>query len=76
MTPVWLQRRDPATNMARFYAVQVVPTLFGGWALLREWGRIGSPCTLRTDWHASEPEARAAGELLVRRKLRRGYGRP
>jgi predicted DNA-binding WGR domain protein len=24
-----LERRDPARHMARFYAVQVVPTLFG-----------------------------------------------
>ena len=68
-----LERRDPARRMARFYAVQVVPTLFGSWALLREWGRIGSPGTLRTDWFASEAEAEAARARLVQKKLRRGY---
>jgi predicted DNA-binding WGR domain protein len=33
--------------MARFYALHSAPTLFGGWDLVREWGRIGSPGTLR-----------------------------
>jgi predicted DNA-binding WGR domain protein len=42
-----LERHDPARHMARFYAVQVVPTLFGSWALIREWGRIGSPGTAK-----------------------------
>jgi predicted DNA-binding WGR domain protein len=60
-------------HMARFYAVQVVPTLFGSWALLREWGRIGSPGMLRTDWFATEAEAEAARARLVRKKIRRGY---
>ena len=37
-----LRRIDPDRNMARFYTMSVQPTLFGEWALLREWGRIGS----------------------------------
>ena len=69
-----LERRDPLRQMARFYAVKVVPTLFGSWALLREWGRIGSPGTLRTDWFESEEEAERARARLVRKKIRRGYG--
>ncbi len=38
-----LTRSDPSRNMHRFYAVQLAPTLFGEWALVAEWGRIGSP---------------------------------
>ena len=68
-----LERHDPTRHMARFYAVQVVPTLFGSWALLREWGRIGSPGTLRTDWFATEEEAETARARLVLTKIRRGY---
>jgi predicted DNA-binding WGR domain protein len=68
-----LERRDPARHMARFYAVKVVPTLFGFWALLREWGRIGSPGTLRTDWFETEDEAETARARLVLKKVRRGY---
>ena len=37
-----LTRTDPARNMARFYTMALQPTLFGEWALLKEWGRIGS----------------------------------
>jgi predicted DNA-binding WGR domain protein len=59
--------------MARFYAVSVAPTLFGQWALVREWGRIGSPGTVRTDWFVTEDEAEAAREHLAQRKTRRGY---
>lgn len=36
-----LYRIDPKANMARFYALDIQPTLFGEWTLTREWGRIG-----------------------------------
>src|SRR3954451_22236133 len=38
--------------MARFYAVHLVPLLFGGWGIVREWGRrAGSVClTALSDW--------------------------
>ena len=39
---IHLHRVDPTRNMARFYTMALQPTLFGDWALLREWGRIGS----------------------------------
>jgi predicted DNA-binding WGR domain protein len=34
--------------MHRFYVLQGTRDLFGGWALLREWGRVGSPGRMRT----------------------------
>ena len=42
-----LTRTDPTRNIDRFYVVQVMPSLFGDWTVLREWGRPGSPGTLR-----------------------------
>ena len=36
-----LTRVDPIENMARFYKLDVQPTLFDEWSLIREWGRIG-----------------------------------
>jgi predicted DNA-binding WGR domain protein len=75
MNLAYLERRDPAANMARFYAASIVPTLFGDWALVREWGRIGSPGTVRADWFAAEHDAVAAGENLVEAKRRRGCRR-
>ena len=37
---IHLTRRDPSKNMARFYALDIHPDLFGAWLLTAEWGRI------------------------------------
>lgn len=47
MTPLRLERREPACNRQRFYAITVNSTLFDGWAMVREWGRIGQAGTVR-----------------------------
>ena len=73
--------------MARFYTMALQPTLFGDWALLREWGRIGSAGRLVSCSFASEREAyvgaarRITGEWTaamamaehLEAKLRKGY---
>ena len=41
-----LERRDPSRNMARFYVLAIEPTLFDDMALVREWGRVGSPAAV------------------------------
>ena len=59
--------------MQRFYSLSTSPTLFGGAALVREWGRIGSNGQRRVDLYDTEPEARAAKDEFVRMKQARGY---
>ena len=71
--PVLLLRRDPAQGMARFYAMRVEPDLLGGWLLVCEWGRIGSPGRVRTTSYPDEAAAAAAMARLERSKRRRGY---
>lgn len=44
---IQLERREPAYNRLRFYNIAITPTLLGGWALVREWGRIGQPGKVR-----------------------------
>jgi len=51
----------------------VTPGLFGDWSLVREWGRRGSPGTVRKDWFDTEEEAWAAGEKLKAIKEKKGY---
>lgn len=69
-----LHRRDPDRRMARFYRLRVLQAdLFGGSAVLREWGRIGSPGRVRLDPHPDEPAAVAAAARLQRAKRRKGY---
>jgi predicted DNA-binding WGR domain protein len=64
---IHLRRIDPTRNMARFYAMAVQPTLFGEWALQREWGRIGSAGL------ASESDAVVAMARVLKAKQRHGY---
>jgi predicted DNA-binding WGR domain protein len=68
-----LVRRDPAQRMARFYTMHLARTLFGGWDLVREWGRIGSPGTLRIDPFATLEESARALRRIEKQKRRRGY---
>ena len=50
MMIAYLEKVEPKQHMLRFYALRVAPTLFGEWTLIREWGRIGSPGTVRLEW--------------------------
>lgn len=68
-----LERREPACNRQRFQAILVTPTLLGAWVLVREWGRLGQPGTVRETWFASEHAAVTASASLRQRKERRGY---
>jgi predicted DNA-binding WGR domain protein len=73
MTSIRLERQEPARNIQRFYAITVTRTLFDGWALVREWGRIGQPGTVREMWYETETAAVEAGMKVRQRKVKRGY---
>jgi len=73
MNIVYLQRHDTAKNMHRFYQMHISPGIFGDWWLIREWGRVGSPGTVRKDWFDSEEEAVAASKKLRDVKSKKGY---
>lgn len=68
-----LERREPNANMARFYVLSLDETLFGDTALVREWGRLGTPGRRRLDLYKGRAEASEALESWLGRKLRRGY---
>jgi predicted DNA-binding WGR domain protein len=68
-----LVRRDRERRMARFYTMHLAPTLFGGWDLVREWGRIGSPGTLRIDPFETLEESERALQRFEKQKRKRGY---
>ena len=69
----YLERREPARNRLRFYNIAVTRTRFDGWALVREWGRIGQPGTVREAWFETEAAAVEAGEKVRQRKEKHGY---
>lgn len=66
-------RIDPAKRISRFWLSQVTPTLLGGWSLVREWGRIGSPGTVQARSFEREEEARRAEQRGIRKRERHGY---
>jgi predicted DNA-binding WGR domain protein len=53
--------------------LQITPTLFGEWSLVREWGRIGSPGTVRLESFESEAQAYAEEQRTMRLRIRHGY---
>ena len=70
---VRLTHSIPDANRYRFYLLRTLPTLFGEWVLLREWGRMGSPGRVRRDRHPSESDAISALAKIAQQKHRRGY---
>lgn len=72
-TLIKLTRSKPSSNLHRFYALHLAPTLFGEWGVISEWGRIGSPGTVREQVFQTEELARTALTKRLRIKTRRGY---
>lgn len=68
-----LLRHSQTTNTHRFYHVHIAPTLFGEWSVIREWGRIGCPGTVRHQSAHSERKAKALADQIAVAKIRRGY---
>ena len=73
MTSIRLERREPAHNLQRFQAITVSRTLFDGWAVVREWGRIGRPGMVRETGFDTEAAAIEAGVEVRQRREKRGY---
>jgi predicted DNA-binding WGR domain protein len=66
-------RTDAAKNLHRFYIVRLTPTLFGDWTLCSEWGRSGSPGTVRLTSFEQFDEAQKAERRAIKRRLSHGY---
>ncbi len=65
---------EPEQDIRRWYTVTWGPTLFGTWAVVCAWGRLG------TDWSQrqvrefdEEEEAACEAEAQIRQRLKRGY---
>jgi predicted DNA-binding WGR domain protein len=73
MNSIYMERHDTKNNMHRFYQMFVTPGLFDDWSLVKEWGRVGSPGTVRKDWFDSEEAAAIAGQKIRMSKIKKGY---
>ena len=70
---VYLTKIDASRNMARFYLLDLQPTLFGEWALVKEWGRIGQAGQRRIIVYAGQEAAALALERELKRRCKRLY---
>ena len=70
---IYIERTEPAKNMARYYAMQISGTLFGEACLTRTWGRIGRRGQSKMEHFESEDEAVDLFLDLMRQKRKRGY---
>ncbi len=72
-TSVHLIHVDPDVNMARFYGIELQPTLFGEVSVLRTWGRIGTNGKAMMVTYDDQAQAAKAFHSLEKQKCRRGY---
>ncbi len=64
---------DPAVNRFRVYVLSWHPTLWGDFALVQTWGRLGRPGRSRTTGYPSRAAAQGMIVRLLRRRLQHGY---
>ncbi|MEM1396280.1 MAG: WGR domain-containing protein [Pseudomonadota bacterium] len=68
-----IERVEPKANMYRFYRLRLLPDLFGGVSLLREWGRIGGQGRHRIELFSDAGQAADAMLAVYRSKQKKGY---
>ena len=73
MIMMMLRRTDAERNMHHFYALGIMPNLFGEWTVVAEWGRIGVPGRMQWSTYATEVSAMEALARRLADKKRRGY---
>ncbi len=70
----YLVKIDPTLNKRRFYEIDIRPTLFCEWAVVRIYGRIGaSQRELSPIECESVDQALSVAQRLVKKRLKRGY---
>lgn len=69
----YLQRLNPETEMIWYYSLQIQRDLLGRWQVIREWGRSGSPGTLRQVPFDTHGEAVSSMTDLMDQLVEKGY---
>lgn len=64
---------DPSRNRYRYYTLTWQPSIFGGGAIVRRWGRIGTEGRWRAIFFGTREEAQKTVDGIVKQRLARGY---
>lgn len=76
--PVWqsaiaFERIGPEHNRYRSYRLELTKDLFGNWALVRSWGRIGRSPRTQVEHFLFRFDAKEHAQRIIRRRLAHGY---
>jgi predicted DNA-binding WGR domain protein len=66
-------RIEPEYNRYRSYRLELTKDLFGTWALVRSWGRIGRSPRTMVEYFVFRFDAKERAQRIVRRRLAHGY---
>ena len=75
----YLEKHDPKQNMHRYYRLSITRTLFGHYALIREWGRCRTNCLpfhnrqRKEEWYISRTTAFDRLLKIALIKQQKGY---
>ncbi|MEO5378937.1 MAG: WGR domain-containing protein [Magnetococcus sp. DMHC-6] len=69
----YLQRLNPANGLICYYSLQIQRDLLGRWQVIREWGKSGSPGTLRRSPYDTHAQAVDALRSLRDQLTQKGY---
>ena len=64
---------DHDANSQRFYSLSWQPCLFGGGAVIRRWGKIGTEGRKQTEFFESREDAQETVKAALKRRLANGY---
>ena len=70
---IYLQTQQTDTGIIRFVHLILQEDLMGGWTLIRESGRQGSPGTIKREHFGSQEEALEAMIKWRDKNINRGY---
>ena len=74
MMDTYLEKHNIEKNLHRFWAISVQPNLFGGWSVIRRWGRVGSRGgRQKIDLYDDLESAKQVFQKKEREKLQRDY---
>ena len=63
----------PKQKTRKFYILYTTPTLFGEWALVHTWGKVGRKGRCKEEWFPSSKEANLAAGMVLAQKTQMGY---
>ncbi len=70
---IYMQQPPTVGEAPRFFQLTLQQDLFGGWLLVREWGRLGARSSMKRSVFLDQESAETALEQLRAQQTGRGF---